>query len=179
MERLKLHIHDKNIFISPEKIVVATPCECRYQAEFISELQIYDSRIRLTNEQDELVHRAPPILLARQLMRLDGNELEQIFTWWQKELSLKNQNKVLIQGAVDWKHLSIDKKITLFAKAALAHSPLCYIFLEDIHLSEQEQKSVFDNLKHYVREFSSVAVVFWSYRTQIPHTQNLYFKGFL
>lgn len=183
MVDLILRYDDFELLLPSGKLVIATPCGIENQKDLVYDLQKKKSRFRIYDQKGNSLNSNIPILIAKQFMNLDGNDLEKHYRWWCEMLALKTDEQdpyfnIIPKNQSGWGDLKIEKKISLFLGAAIKSSQLCYAFLGDLHIDHNAQIFLFNFLKNITDSSQSRAIIFWTYRLNLPHTVPLYFKGF-
>lgn len=179
----RLQFNKSIIKFSPGQIITATPCDLSAQSELLTDMQYDKPRFSIYKDEEEQYGENIPKIIAKHLLHLDGSELKEHFTWWCNSLGVRLDQadawgKLIPTDTGQWYDLDIEKKVALYAGAAIKASQFTFIFLGELHLENNSQIFLFNFLKNMTRESSHQLMLLWSYRTQIPQAVPLYFKGF-
>ena len=178
-----LNVGKNELRVPVGKIIAAAPCDVVYQKEMLIELQGFNPRLKISDENQIPLKEETPILMAKYLMNLHGAELKSFFFWWCQEFKLDlNQSDALTQmipqKETQWNDLKIEKRIALFLGVALKSREFSFAFFDDIHLEQNAQTFLFNFIKNMTQTSSHQVIIFWSYHLVLPGSIPLFFKGF-
>lgn len=183
MVKWSVQVNGFSLDVEPGKLVLACPCQLNYQKELLFDLQKKKSQFRVFDSEAKLVKGESPILIARSLANLSGQELCERWSWWLEESRyILNGEDPLSQlvpkSPQQWEELRLEKRIALFMGLIMRTHSWAYLFLGELHLEPNAQNLLFNSLKNSATLTGHTSVVLWSYRLTLPQTIPLFFKGF-
>lgn len=178
---------------SSEKLILASPCQIKYQEQWLNELLQPSAKplLKFTDQSGELSMNeytclyAPFFLQAQHITT--GLEF---LNWWcdllglsQKQItqSLKKLKQLGIQNyqmEQNWKDISFHHKIILLLAPAGLKFKMIHLMLGDYFVESHEQVAFNNQITSWLAISDVHLVLFWTYTVRELKATKLFFTGF-